>query len=115
MSSDRRDEYEDDDDRPARRERPHYERDHRGGMILAFGIVGITTFTCFLGLVFGILAWVMGNNDLKAMESGEMDPEGKSLTQAGKVCGMIGAILSFLYLMAVGAYFVFIFVLIAMK
>jgi hypothetical protein len=59
-------------------------RPHRGTMILVFGIIGIVL--CF---PLGIAAWVMGNNDLKAMARGEMDPAGQGTTQAGKVCGMI--------------------------
>lgn len=61
---------------------------HRGGMILALGIVGLVA--CF---ICGILAWVMGNNDLKEMAAGVMDPAGAQMTKAGKICGMIGAIL----------------------
>lgn len=61
---------------------------HRGTMILVFGILGLVC--C---VIFAILAWVMGNNDLKEMDAGIMDPEGKSLTQAGKICGIIGVVL----------------------
>ena len=62
---------------------------HRGALILVFGILALVV--CF---IFGIAAWVMGNNDLRAMDAGQMDPEGRSLTQAGKICGMIAAILN---------------------
>ena len=62
---------------------------HRGGMILALGIVGL--FACF---ICGILAWVMGNNDLKAMAAGVMDPAGAQMTKAGKICGMISTIIA---------------------
>ena len=41
----------------------------------------------------GIVAWVMGSTDLKAMDAGTMDPEGRSITQAGKIIGMIATIL----------------------
>jgi hypothetical protein len=61
---------------------------HRGGLILALGIIGIVL--CF---VCGIFAWVMGNTDLREMDAGRMDPGGRSLTQAGKICGIIGTIL----------------------
>jgi hypothetical protein len=64
-------------------------RPHRGVMILVFGI--LSWAVC---LIFGILAWVMGNNDLKAMDAGEMDPEGRGLTQAGKIVGMIHVIVA---------------------
>jgi hypothetical protein len=63
-------------------------RPHRGGIILALGILGLVC--CF---ICGIIAWVMGNNDLKEMAAGRMDPSGQGMTQAGKICGMISVIL----------------------
>ena len=63
-------------------------RPHRGGIILALGIGGLVC--CF---ICGIIAWVMGNNDLKEMAAGRMDPSGQGMTQAGKICGMISVIL----------------------
>ena len=79
------------DDRPQRRRR-RYRDDlapHRGGMILAFGIIGFF----FMGIIFGPMAWIMGNNDLREMREGRMDPEGEGQTQAGRICGMIVTIL----------------------
>jgi len=64
---------------------------HRGTMILVFGILGL--LVCF---PFGIVAWVMGNADLKAMDAGTMDPEGRGTTQAGKTIGIIATILNVL-------------------
>jgi hypothetical protein len=61
---------------------------HRGALILTFGILGIAC--CF---PFGIAAWIMGNNDMQQIEAGMMDPTGKSITNAGKICGIIGTIL----------------------
>ncbi len=57
---------------------------HRGTTVLVLGIIGIAC--CF---ICGIIAWVMGNNDLKEMDAGIMDPEGRGITQAGKICGMV--------------------------
>jgi len=57
---------------------------HRGTTVLVLGILGIAC--CF---ICGIIAWVMGNNDLKEMDAGIMDPEGKGITQAGKICGIV--------------------------
>ncbi|MBM3890093.1 MAG: DUF4190 domain-containing protein, partial [Verrucomicrobia bacterium] len=58
---------------------------HRGTLILVLGI---------LSLVFcaplGIPAWIMGNTDLKEMDAGKMDPTGRSITQGGRICGIIG-------------------------
>ena len=62
---------------------------HRGAMILAFGILGL--IVCF---PLGIIAWVMGNGDLKQMRDGRMDPSGESLTSVGKILGMVGTILA---------------------
>ncbi|RBP39706.1 hypothetical protein DES53_109133 [Roseimicrobium gellanilyticum] len=61
---------------------------HRGTLILVFGILGLVTCQ-----IFGIVAWIMGNNDLREMDAGIMDPEGRSNTSAGRICGMISAIL----------------------
>jgi hypothetical protein len=86
----RRDE-DDDEDRPRRRSRRRrggsYEA-HRGGLILTFAILGWVI--CF---IFGIMAWVMGSADLKKMDEGTMDPEGRGLTRAGQIIGMVQCIL----------------------
>lgn len=57
---------------------------HRGGLILAFGILGWVV--CF---PFGIAAWIMGNHDLREMDSGRMDRGGEGLTRAGKILGIV--------------------------
>jgi hypothetical protein len=37
----------------------------------------------------GIVAWVLGYQDLKAMRAGRMDPSGDSTTRAGMILGMV--------------------------
>ena len=61
---------------------------HRGVLILVLGILGIVC--CF---ICGIIAWVMGNNDLRKIDAGRMDPSGRGLTQAGKICGIVSVAL----------------------
>jgi len=61
---------------------------HRGTLILVLGILSLVV-CAFLG----IPAWIMGKNDLAAMDAGQMDPAGRSTTNAGRICGMIGTIL----------------------
>jgi hypothetical protein len=61
---------------------------HRGTLILVLGILSLIVCA-----PLGIVAWVMGNGDLKEIDAGLMDPEGRSLTQAGKICGLIATIL----------------------
>ena len=65
-----------------------YMRPHRGTMVLVLGILGIV-INCF---ILGIIAWVMGNQDLSAMRAGTMDPSGEGLTQAGRICGIIAVV-----------------------
>jgi hypothetical protein len=91
------DDFEDDYDyRPRRR----YGRPHRGGAVLALGILSIVICT-----PLGVFAWVMGNSDLDAMRRGEMDREGEGLTQAGKICGIVGTVLMALQCLGVLTYF----------
>ncbi len=69
---------------------------HRAGTVLALGIIGLClSLTCmggFVGLPLSVVAWVLGQTDLRKMREGEMDPEGQSSTSAGMVCGIIGTI-----------------------
>jgi hypothetical protein len=61
---------------------------HRGTLILVLGILSLVVCA-----PLGIFAWVMGNGDLKQIDAGTMDPSGRALTNAGRICGMIGTIL----------------------
>ena len=111
---DRDDDY--DDDRPSRRSkrRKSLRSDftpHRGGMILAFGIIGIVTG---LGIVFGPIAWMMGNTDMKEISEGRMDPEGESMTNIGRILGMIATILSIVGIVIGCGFFVFYFCIVAL-
>ena len=62
---------------------------HRGILILVLGILGLVI--CF---IIGIFAWTMGNQDLREMAAGRMDPSGEGLTKAGKICGMVSVLLA---------------------
>ncbi|HEX9046905.1 MAG TPA: hypothetical protein VF988_07745 [Verrucomicrobiae bacterium] len=67
---------------------PINPKPHRGGTILACGILGF--------LLCGplcIAAWVMGNSDLRDMDAGLMDRSGRSATAAGRTLGVIGTLL----------------------
>ena len=69
-------------------------------MILVFGILSLV-----ICAPLGIPAWIMGTGDLKQMDAGAMDPTGRSLTNAGRICGIIGTILFALYILAIIALF----------
>jgi len=78
---------------------------HRGTMILVFGILGLVV--C---MPLGIVAWVMGSGDLKKMDAGLMDPEGRGTTQAGKIIGMVATILA---IVGIALWFLLVFLAIA--
>ena len=73
-------------------------------MILVFGILGLV-----ICVIFGIVAWVMGSGDLRAMAEGRMDPTGEGLTKAGKICGIISVVLN----IAIFAIYIVFFVILA--
>ena len=60
-------------------------------MILAMGLIALLTG---LGFIFGPIAWIMGNSDLRDIRDGRMDPEGEGLVQTGRILGMVATILS---------------------
>ena len=80
---------------------------HRGILVLVFGILSLVL--PYIGVVLGIVAWVMGHKDLKKIEAGAMDPEGRGLTLAGKICGIVGTMLQGFMVLIVIAELVFIF------
>lgn len=61
---------------------------HRASTILVFGILSLVVCA-----PLGIAAWIMGNNDLRDMNQGLMDPSGRESTSAGRICGIIGTII----------------------
>jgi hypothetical protein len=61
---------------------------HRGTLILVLGILSLV-----LCAPLGVAAWIMGNGDLKEIDAGTMDPSGRSTTNAGRICGIIGTVL----------------------
>lgn len=71
----------------------------RGGLILTLGILSLV----LCGLL-GPFAWVMGSNDLKAIDAGRMDPRGRGTTQAGMVCGIISTVLLLLPVFAIALF-----------
>jgi hypothetical protein len=86
---DRREYFGDHDDRgdyPQRRRRDLVP--HRGALILTLGILGFVVLPLLCPV-----AWILGNSDMAEIRAGRMDPEGEGLTQAGRVCGIIGTVI----------------------
>jgi hypothetical protein len=65
---------------------------HRATAVLVLGILSLIVCA-----PLGIAAWVMGNNDLREMNNGLMDPSGRDSTNAGRICGIIGTALLILW------------------
>ncbi len=102
--SERIDDEDNDDDSPRRSKgrslrlkRDQDYQPHRGTIILVLGILAIVTG---LHLILGPIAWIMGNNDLKEINAGRMDPEGEGMTNIGRVLGMVATILGIFALVA---------------
>ena len=55
-------------------------------------VLGILSIVC-CGLL-GIAAWVMGNNELKAIDEGRRPPENRGTANAGRICGIVGVVLT---------------------
>jgi hypothetical protein len=65
---------------------------HRGTMILVLGILALVVGG--VGLILGPIAWIMGNNDMKKIRAGQMDPTGEQTTSIGRILGMVATILN---------------------
>ncbi len=86
---------------------------HRGPKVFTMGLLAMIFSGCApAGLVLGLMAMSWGKSDLDQMKAGRLDREGYSLTVAGRILGIVGAILSavsllywalFLFIMIAGA------------
>lgn len=101
-----------------RRDPGDHHTPHRGGVVMALGIIGLVIFLfelvgyalvgpfaaplSLVGLVLSIVAWVKGGSDLRQMSAGTMDPSGHGMTMGGLVCGIIGTTLRIVEISCVG-------------
>jgi len=56
--------------------------------VLVLGIIGVV-----LCQLLGPVAWVMGNNELAAIDSGRRAPENRGTANAGRILGIISTVL----------------------
>lgn len=68
--------------------------------VLVLGIIAIVV--CQL---LGPVAWVMGNNELAAIDSGRRPPENRGTANAGRILGIISTVL-----LAVGIIFIILII-----
>ncbi len=78
-------------------DRPYYEggMPHRGSTVQTLGVLCL----CFcwaapVPWILGIIALVMASTDLSQMDTGRMDPAGRSQTKSGQLCAIIGLVVS---------------------
>ena len=60
----------------------------RGTTILVLGILSVVLCS-FLGPV----AWAMGNEEMRRINAGQVDPMTRSNATAGRICGMVATVL----------------------
>lgn len=84
--------------------------------VLVLGIISIVGCVCYgvVGIVTGIIALVLHKKDKELYDSNPSAYEASfKNSNAGKICAIIGLILSSLYIVGLIIYFVFIFSVIA--
>lgn len=64
-----------------------YPEQSQATTILVLGILGIV-----ICQFLGPFAWVMGNNELQAIDAGRRAPENRGTANAGRILGIIGTI-----------------------
>jgi hypothetical protein len=67
-----------------------FQKPSNGVLILVLGILSVAT-GCFL---LAPVAWVTGNQSMREIRSGIMDPREEGMVQAGRIIGMIVSILA---------------------
>src|SRR5690348_6015244 len=64
---------------------PSYQFAPRSGAVLTLGILSLAVCA-----IMGPIAWSMGSEELRRIDSGMTPPQGRGSVQAGRICGIIG-------------------------
>ena len=67
---------------------PLYTYTSRGTTILTLGILSLV-----ICQILGPIAWAMGNEERRRIALGQTPPDGDGVTNAGRICGIIGTAL----------------------
>jgi hypothetical protein len=62
-----------------------YVASHRGSTLIVLGVLGILCCP-----ICAPIPWILGANDLKKIDSGTMDPAGRTQTKVGMILGIVG-------------------------
>lgn len=77
--------------------RPTYPESSQATTVLILGIVGI---------IFSIVApvaWILGQQELRAIDEGRRDPANASTANIGRILGIVGTVLMVLGILAIVA------------
>jgi hypothetical protein len=77
-----------------------YPESSQATTVLVLGIIGIVA--CQL---LGPVAWVMGNNEMEAIDAGRRPPENRGTANAGRILGIVSTVL-----LAIGIIFLILFI-----
>ena len=85
---------------------------------LVLGIIGLFATLCccgggMIGLACSIIAWVLGHQELRAIEAGESSPMGQGQARAGMIMGIVGTVLNGLIFIGAALYYIFVIALAA--
>ena len=72
---------------------------HRGTLVLTLGLISMLLFS-----PLGVVAWVLGVLELKAMDRGERDPGGRGTAIAGMIFGIIATVMMVVFLVAAAVF-----------
>lgn len=82
----------------------YYQKPSNGVTILVLGIMSIVV----CGPILGPIAWVMGNQSLRDIRMGIMDPRDEGMVVAGRIMGIVMTCLALLAVIAYCGFFVLI-------
>lgn len=66
-------------------------------------VLGILSLICSC-LPLGIAAWIMGNRELQAIDSGRRNPENRGTANAGRIIGIVATVLGLIGFIIVFAF-----------
>ncbi|MHC4598230.1 MAG: hypothetical protein ACYS47_04420 [Planctomycetota bacterium] len=89
----------------------------RATAAMVLGIVGLIFTVCccgggMFGLISSIVAWVLGHQEVKAIQQGRSNWEGLGQARAGMIMGIIGTILNGLIMLGGILFYAFYFAVI---
>lgn len=68
-------------------------------------VLGILSLLCSC-LPLGVAAWIMGNRELQAIDSGRRNPDNRGTANAGRIIGIVATVLGLIVLII---FFAFLF------